>query len=346
MTTGAEQKVELQGLEDEVEVPYVIEDAVLMSPGTWNGIKWTAAEIKDAFERTDWDDQDVRALFSDHEDEESRNWIGEVRNVRMDGDDLIGDLHIVDKQEAMKLKFGAKFGISPKIFGDNDGRTMREFRYENFSLVFEPAVKTTFLNNATVDEVLEVLEPDDAEAFYEELSDRLDTGDDTMADDTQDEARVEEEVENQEAPEEEVEEVENEEQTEDTTSDDAPEAEAEMEEADSEVSDFQSYVQEMKEKHPDMGYQEIAEKWEELNKSPEERVEEVKQEFKSEVESLKDQISELSQQLEDRDGQEAERLTRRQGSQTADVEELSDKELDKKMMAGMLKRQGSSHLIN
>lgn len=336
MNQTAEQSVEL-GLDEDIELPYVVEDAVLMSPGTWNGIEWTAEEIRKGHENTDWDDQHNRALFSDHEDDDSRHWIGEVRNVRMRDDELVGDLYIVEREPAMKLKFGAKFGISPKIFGDNDGTKMRNFEYDNFSLVFNPAVKTTFLNNDSVDEVLDVLEPDDKQALYEELADRLNTGDDTMTD----EQEATEDAELEEAPEEEVE---NQEQPEAEADDGAPEAE--MDEDVSEVSDFQDYVKEMKEKHPDMGYQEIAEQWEELNKSPEEKVEEVKQEFQSEVESLKQKISELSDKLDENPGGQAQRLTERQGQTRTDAEELSEKELDKKMMANVLEAQGSGHLIN
>lgn len=131
----------------DMRLPFRVEGVTLMSPGTWNRKDYTPKEIKAAFQRTDWDDVEVRALFNEHDDHDSRDWIGEVRNPRMDGNDLIGDIDVVTADEARKLAYGARFGISPKVSGRDDRNTIRDYTYDNFSLVLDPAVKTTYLNS-------------------------------------------------------------------------------------------------------------------------------------------------------------------------------------------------------
>ena len=139
-----------QDLEKEVTLPYIHENVILMSPGTWNGFTYSADTINKAFTTTDWTDSDILALYLDHLDTSARDWIGEVFNVRMKDDTLVGDLRIVsDKPTAMALAYGAHLGISPKVEGDADELThkMNHFAYANFSVVKHPAVKTAYINS-------------------------------------------------------------------------------------------------------------------------------------------------------------------------------------------------------
>lgn len=143
-------------LEQDVKLPYVIENKILMSPGVWNRTYYPPEEVEKAFATTDWNDKHNRNLFWDHSDSNSRDWIGEVRNQRILGNSIVGDLYVVDKPAAMKLAYGAKFGISPKVFGDEDDKKiLRDFTFKNFSVVIDPAVKTAFINNsqATTEDV-------------------------------------------------------------------------------------------------------------------------------------------------------------------------------------------------
>lgn len=156
---------ELSELQQNAQIPYRVEDVLLMSPGVWNGINWEEQEIRDAAERTEFNNEDKNnALFLDHEDENAEDWVGRVENIRMNGEDLVGDLVIVDKETAVKLEFGAKFGISPKITGRTRGDTMKNFRYDNFSIVVDPAVKTTFINS-------EIISDDDGDGETVSLQD-------------------------------------------------------------------------------------------------------------------------------------------------------------------------------
>lgn len=132
----------------DVSIPYVIKNAILMSPGKWNGYLYNGAVISNAFKNTNWKQKEVRALYLDHKDKEVPNWVGEVQNERMEGNNLIGDLYLFDLITAIKLATGKpRFGISPKVAGNEKDGTMKEYVYENFSIVINPACKTTYLNS-------------------------------------------------------------------------------------------------------------------------------------------------------------------------------------------------------
>lgn len=159
-----------ESLKDQVQLPYEVKDITLISPGRWNGVDWTAEEIENgmqntAFEQAEEGEGEIEqnnALFFEHDDRDARAWIGEVKNVSMEGDELVGDLVIVDEEAATKLEYGAKFGISAKVTGRTDGDVMRNMKYENFSLVLNPAVKTTFINSEmeSLLQDLEIHEPE------------------------------------------------------------------------------------------------------------------------------------------------------------------------------------------
>lgn len=150
---------------ERIKLPFIIKDKVLMSPGTWNNYYYSAEALKNAFDASAWDSKEIRSLFLDHEDKRSREWIGEVKNARWvpkvidEGKELesviIGDLIIVDKPTAMKLAYGAKMGISPKVIGNEEDNVMHSFVFDNFSVVINPAVKTAYINNSEVSKMEE-----------------------------------------------------------------------------------------------------------------------------------------------------------------------------------------------
>jgi len=130
-----------------ISIPYVIKGRKLMSEGRWNGYFYPAKAIKRAYQNTNWGDKRIVALYLNHSDSDVASWVGEIRNQRQVGSDLYGDLYIYDPNLAIKLAYGKpKFGISPKVRGDADNKVIRDFVYENFSIVVNPAVKTTYLN--------------------------------------------------------------------------------------------------------------------------------------------------------------------------------------------------------
>ena len=129
-----------------VKLPYIIKNKILMSPGVWNDYYYSKDAIRKAYSMSDFSDPRVTSLFLDHKDEEASEWVGSVKNIRLVGDSIVGDLEIVDPATAFKLAYGAKFGISPKVEGEEENNVMREFIFKNFSVVINPAVKTAYIN--------------------------------------------------------------------------------------------------------------------------------------------------------------------------------------------------------
>ncbi len=130
-----------------LDTPITIRNKELMGPGRWNETDYTSSEIKKAFLNTDWKDKDVISLFLDHKDRETTCWAGWIKNPRLINGKVFGDLEIYDEDIAKKLvQAKAKFGISPKLKGMEDGDTLKNFLFENFSIVTKPACKTAYIN--------------------------------------------------------------------------------------------------------------------------------------------------------------------------------------------------------
>ena len=136
-----QQEVDLNN----IKLPFILQNRVLMVPGMWNGDYYDAAEIRKAFEITDWSNPENTALVLDHENEDVAHWIGSVVNPRMLGEKLIGDIHIVDENTAKKVLYSekyqnAKFGISPRIKGVvGIDHAVKQMAFNNFAIVFKPA---------------------------------------------------------------------------------------------------------------------------------------------------------------------------------------------------------------
>lgn len=131
------------------DLPILIKGKTLMAPGTWNEILYTAAEIDNAFKNSDFDDKNIISLYANHEDQSVDSWVGYVRNLQLnEGGVVTGDLEVWNPLIGIYLdKAKAKFGISPKLkgFETTDGK-LRNFTFENFSVVTNPAVKKAYIN--------------------------------------------------------------------------------------------------------------------------------------------------------------------------------------------------------
>ena len=132
----------------DVKLPFVVKKHTIFSPGNHNDMFYGKDTIMRAYSSTNWDKR-VRALYMDHRDEEASKWLGYVENIQLRDDGFVtGDLEVWDLETAIKLMGGAKFGISPRVKGAADhNKVMKEFYFENFSVVMNPAVKTTYLNS-------------------------------------------------------------------------------------------------------------------------------------------------------------------------------------------------------
>ncbi len=132
-----------------------IKNTKLMSEGLWNNLFWSRGEIEKAYKTTDWSVRDNVNLFLDHKDKEAGEWLGEVDKATMyfSGDSLYGDLIVHDPIWVAKLNNGKPhFGISPKAEGliDDQKKIISDFKFMNFSIVTNPAVKNAYINNSEV----------------------------------------------------------------------------------------------------------------------------------------------------------------------------------------------------
>ena len=138
---------------EKIKIPYTIKNKLLMNEGDYNGVFYSALEVKKStptFEGC--------ALVYDHKDTEGEGasaWLGKIENAVWDesgsqGPGIYGDLIIADKPAAQKLAAGAKWGISPAIdFQRNelDGKIVgTDLLMKSCSFVLTPAVRETMLN--------------------------------------------------------------------------------------------------------------------------------------------------------------------------------------------------------
>jgi len=151
-------------LESAVKIPYIIKRDRLMKSGMWNKFNYSVQALKDAYYLTDWSNPQSHGLYLDHTNthlqkylgiqaSDPERYIGEVRNLEWVGDELYGDVVIVDKPIAMKVHYALNtnqtvpFGYSPEFEGGDDGKNFKWLRYKGFSLVLSPAVDNNWIRS-------------------------------------------------------------------------------------------------------------------------------------------------------------------------------------------------------
>ncbi len=138
---------------ENIKVPYIIKNKLLMKEGEFNKVYYPKEEILAKAEEAN-----EKGLVLDHLDTQNQgttSWVGQISNAQWttgdDGEGLYGDLSIIDKGTAQKLAQGAKWGISPSIdFEKNEvnGKIIgTDLLWKSFSFVINPAVRDTMLNN-------------------------------------------------------------------------------------------------------------------------------------------------------------------------------------------------------
>lgn len=133
---------------EQINIPYILKDKILLSPGEWNGLLFKKEQIELAFKNTDWTNKENFALIYDH-DPRASNWLGNVINIHLSEDgSVLGDLELFDEDLINKLVLGkAKLGISARVLGsENDFGEFEDFTFNNFSVVYEPACKNAYIN--------------------------------------------------------------------------------------------------------------------------------------------------------------------------------------------------------
>ena len=186
ITDSPENDLELElserGLESDVKLPYVLRNHVIFSPGIHNDVEYTSQVIREAFHNTTWNKRS-RSLYLDHKDEFTfdpitgkrtkhiganvPDWCGEVDNLKLnDNGEIVGDIILVDKPTAMKIEYGARFGVSPRGSGEPDGtgKRVKSLNIDNWSIVINPAIKTTFFNMEIVPPKIKLTNKNNMEA--------------------------------------------------------------------------------------------------------------------------------------------------------------------------------------
>lgn len=134
---------------ENVKIPHILKDRLLMKEGTHNGVFYPGNELKEA------DIFNKRfSLFHDHEDS-SDKWIGEIEPKTFDEEskEIRGDIIVIDKQMAMNLAYGAKLGLSPTIDVDKleraDGPPVAlDPQFISWATVINPAVGREIMLNS------------------------------------------------------------------------------------------------------------------------------------------------------------------------------------------------------
>jgi flagellar biosynthesis GTPase FlhF len=177
-----------------IKLPLVVKDVTLMSEGIWNNYFYELSEIKKSFKNTDWGFARNRRLFYDHNDRDANDFIGSIENVRLKEDKLVGDLYIIDENAARKVLWsksnGGLIGVSAKVRGDDVSGKVKNFIFENFSVVADPAVKTAYINSQqkgdemsdvnkeelkkTIEEIMESKKKEEQEKEQNKEQDKLD----------------------------------------------------------------------------------------------------------------------------------------------------------------------------
>ncbi|MBA7496403.1 hypothetical protein ES702_07011 [subsurface metagenome] len=137
---------------NEIKIPYIIKDRIILKEGIANGIFYPGEELEPCVPvlSAEPDSEDVEArkrssLFWDHDDA-CKNWLGEAKNFRWDSEAkaIRADIYLVDEDAAKKthyqLKEGlSRWGISPRVrIDEKDGRAVN-IQFISLALVLEPA---------------------------------------------------------------------------------------------------------------------------------------------------------------------------------------------------------------
>lgn len=130
-----------------VTIPTVIKDKVLLTPGVWNGMNFSKDQIIMGFNNTDWNDKKNYELIKDHSTSVDA-FVGYVRNMRVNDEGvLLGDLEIWDEKMVKDLVLlKAKFGVSARIMGYQEGEDWMIDSFNNFSIVSTPACDNAYIN--------------------------------------------------------------------------------------------------------------------------------------------------------------------------------------------------------
>ncbi len=124
-----------------------LKNKLVMREGTHNDVIYTWEQLKEKYMTGEG-----AGLFYDHEDS-VQNYAGLVKNLRLDEKEkaIYGDVYVTNKQSALDISLGAKWGISPTIDAEKLLKDGKKYAHDpnflSYSLVLKPAVRETMLNS-------------------------------------------------------------------------------------------------------------------------------------------------------------------------------------------------------
>lgn len=124
-----------------------LKNKLVMKQGKHNEVNYSWDVLKESYMTGEGG-----GLYYDHEDS-VKNYAGLIKNLRADDEteEIYGDVHVTNKQAALDISLGAKFGISPTIEAEKVLRNGEKHAIDplflSYALVLRPAVRETMLNN-------------------------------------------------------------------------------------------------------------------------------------------------------------------------------------------------------
>jgi len=170
---------------NEIEIPYIIKNRIILKEGIANGIFYPGEELEPCVavlnEKPDPEDVEARkrtSLFWDHDDA-CKNWLGEIKNCHWDTEQkaIVADIYLVDKSAAEKTHYQleisddglSRWGVSPRVkINEQDGRATN-ISFVSQALVLDPAGGPKLMLEK---------DKDSEEELYEDLS--LEKDEETM----------------------------------------------------------------------------------------------------------------------------------------------------------------------
>jgi hypothetical protein len=125
----------------------VLKNRLVMREGEHNEVYYSWDELKAGYLTGEG-----AGLFYDHDDS-VKNYVGIVKNLKLNEGtkEIFGDIHVTDKQAAINLRLGAKWGISPTIDAEKLIKGGKKYaldpKFLSYALVLRPAVRETMLNS-------------------------------------------------------------------------------------------------------------------------------------------------------------------------------------------------------
>ena len=137
---------------NDIPLPYIVPNKLLMTEGTWNAVHFPASAIAPEAKKLAADPDAIVRVYegavADHQDS-SGTLVGETRNHTWDGKTLRGDIYFIVMDAARKAKWAVETGhklagVSPRMatapeWKPTDNKITNIVEFKSFGIVLDPA---------------------------------------------------------------------------------------------------------------------------------------------------------------------------------------------------------------